>query len=119
MGNVARLAAFDTYRGVLIEERPPLIDVAFQTWLFITYGLIYHSRPSCHVPGSRERSMGIVTIGAFDRSFVDAMLEGHRELCSHSCMTPVTSVALLSSFQEVFRGGRAMNGMAICADNIG
>ena len=118
MGNVARLTALDAYRRMLVEEWTALVDVALKTGLFIADGLIDHPRPARHVPGRRKGAMRVVTIRAFHRPLVDAMLEGHRKLSAYGGVTSVTEVALLGGFEQIARCGRMMNRVAICADDV-
>jgi len=117
--NVAGLAPFYTDCRMLVEKWSALIDVALKARFLVADGLIHHARPSGHVPCGRERPVRVVAISTLDRSFVYAVLEWHRELRAHSCMTAVASIALLGCLKQILGCGRSMNGMAIRANYIG
>ena len=105
--------------GVLIDKGSALIDVTFETGLFVAFHLIHHAWPRTHTPGGSEGPVRVVAISTLYRSFVYAVLEWHRELRAHSCMTAVASIALLGCLKQILGCGRSMNGMAIRANYIG
>ena len=114
---VASFAAIDTDSIVLEDKRTTLVDVAFETRLFIPLGLIHHMRTIGHAPRGRGGAVRVVAIRALHEALVDAVLEGHGELRAYGGMAAVTEVGLLLREQEFWRR-LAMNGMAICADDV-
>jgi hypothetical protein len=86
---MARFAAVDAYRGVLEYERSAFLYVAAQTSLFIKRFLRDHVRPIGHAPCRSKRAVRVVAIAALHESFIDAMLEGHRELRLNGWMAGV------------------------------
>ena len=115
---MAGLASFDADSRVFKEERPALVDVAFQTRLFIRLRLIDHTGTHTHAPGRRVGAVGIVAIRALDDSLVHTMLERHVELCADLRMAGVAEVRLIPREQEFRRSG-TMDRMAVRANHIG
>lgn len=62
--------------------------------------------------------MRVMAIGALNYTFVHAVLYRHVELRSDRTMAVVAKIRLRLRQQEL-RSGRAMNGMAVRADNVG
>ena len=62
--------------------------------------------------------MRIVAVRALHESFIDAMLERHRELRAHGRVAAITDFALLLFRKQELRRGRAVNRMAVGADDI-
>ena len=61
--------------------------------------------------------MRIVTIGALHYAFIDAMLEGHIELCAYGRVAVVAKVRLRFR-QQKLRSPGSMNGMAARTGDI-
>src|SRR5689334_16209078 len=114
---VARLAAIDAYRFVLVQKRPALLHVALQTWFFVAQRLIGHTRPGSHAPGGSRSPVWIVAIRAGHEPFVHPVLERHRELRAHFAVASVTKCGLLLG-QKKFRNGRLVDRMAARADHL-
>ena len=62
--------------------------------------------------------MWVVAIRALHESFVDTMLEGHRELRANGRMAAITDLALLLFRKQELRCGRAVNRMAVGTDDV-
>ena len=98
MRKMAHLAAFYANRRMLEGKWTPFIRVALQAGFFIGQGLRDQSRPGRHSPGWRESAVGVVAVAARHKPLVDAMLEGHREICANIAVAFVAEVGL--SFRE-------------------
>ena len=73
---VARFASVDSDGGMFEEERPALVGVALQTWLFVRERLIDHAGPRAHPPGRSGRAVRIMAVRAGHHAFVHTVLEG-------------------------------------------
>jgi len=117
--------------GVLIDKGSALIDVTFETGLFVAFHLIHHAWPRTHTPGGSEGPVRVVAIGAFDRAFIHAMLERHIKLRADGGVAGIAEVALVGDRlharflrggepgrqQELWRSG-TVDRMAITADHV-
>src|SRR5689334_16881248 len=111
---VTGLAAFRAHRRVLEHKGSAFLGVALQAGLFAAQRLFHHAGPRGHPPRRRERSMWVVAVRAGHESFIDAVLERHRELRANGRMAGITEVRLPRG-QKVFLRWRLVDGMAIRA----
>ena len=118
MRAMAGFAAVHAHGGMLKDERPAFIGMAFQARFLIAKRLVDHLRTQPHAPRGREGAMRIVAIGALHKALVDAMLKGHGKLRPHRQMARVAKLFLLRR-QQKFRGRRSMNRVAVGTDHIG
>ncbi len=100
MRQMAGFAAIHPSGGVLKNEGPAFIGVAFYARFFIAELLFHQLRARGHPPRGRVRSMWIVAIRALHHSFVDAMLERHGKLRAHIAVAGVANIRLLLRQQE-------------------
>jgi hypothetical protein len=114
---VATLTTLHAHGGVFVHKWATLIRVTLEAGLFIPFGLIDHARPRCHARGGSEGSVGIVAVRALDYTFIDAMLERHRELGTDGAVAAITEVSL-SLGEQKFRRGGLVNRVAIGADYV-
>src|SRR5579883_242178 len=89
------LASFDANRGMLVNEGPSFVHVAFQTRFLVAERLFDHARPVSHAPGWRERAVGIMAVRALHEPFVHAMLGRHLELGANRVVAAVAEFTLL------------------------
>ena len=114
---MAHFAAFDANRWMFECERATFIEMAFETGFLVFERLIYQRRTRCQPPCRREGAMWIMTIAASHESFVNAMLEWHREVGAHVSMTPVTQLRL-GLRQQKFGRRRFVYRMALRAYHV-
>src|SRR5262249_17374637 len=81
--------------------------------------LSHQTRPLTGSPGRGEGPVRIVAVRALDRTFIDAVLYRHFELCPYGRVAAVTQVALLRRGQQILRRLRLVDGVAVRADHIG
>lgn len=62
--------------------------------------------------------MRVVAIRALHRTFVHAVLEGHRKLCSHGGVATVAEIPLLFGFEQIFSRWRTVNRVAVRANDV-
>ena len=74
---MAALAALHTNGRVLEHERSALVGMASRARLVVAEGLGDHARGMRRAPRSDRCAVRVMAVGAFHRTFVDAMLERH------------------------------------------
>ncbi len=94
MRKVTSFAAIHANGFVFIEEGPALFGVAFQARFLVGECLVHQTGPRGHTPSGGERSVRIVAVRAIHETFVDAMLEGHGELCANFGVAAVAEIGL-------------------------
>ena len=77
-----------------MHERPALLRVAAHARLVVTKCLRNHARSMRPAPGRDRGTVGVVTIGAFHRTFIHAVLEGHVEPRANLLMARIAELAL-------------------------
>lgn len=102
---------------MFVDKGTALFSVTFQASLFIAFRLIHQARTRREPPHGSKGAMRIMAVRALDRAFVNAMLEGHRELRPHGGVTTVTQVRLPAR-QQKFRCLSFVNRMAIRANDV-
>ncbi len=115
---VATATTVDTNGSMLKNEGAALVDVAFETGLFILQAVRHHAWPRAHLPGWSIRAMRIVAIRALHEAFIDAMLNGHRKLRPHIGMAAIAEVGLWLG-QKLFGRGSLVDRMAVGTDYVG
>lgn len=96
-GAMRKMTSFATVHpcGSMLEEKwAALVNMTFQTWLFVLQPGLNHVRPARHSPRGRARSVGVVTIRTAHKALIYPMLEGLGELCADIAMTSVTDLTL-------------------------
>ena len=117
VGLVTTEATLESDRRVRVQERAALVWMAAKAREIIPQRLRHHPRGVSPAPRGDRCTVGVVTVRAFHRPFVDAMLEGHVESSPDFLMARVAKLALLTGEQSaVFVS--AVNGMAACATNL-
>ena len=109
--SVAGFAPIHPSAEMLEYEGTSLIGVAVETGLLIRHGLVHVAGARGHSPGGSKGAMRIMAVGTGHRSFLDAVLEGHRELYAHIGMATFAERGLGLAQQRAIRLG-AMNRMA-------
>lgn len=115
---MADLAAVDTDRSMLKGERPPFVGMAFHAGLFRACAGFDHPRSGSGAPNRGTDAMGIMTVGASDRSFIDAVLDRHRELSTDVRVAVITQQRLTRGEQEL-RRWRPVDRMTVGANHFG
>lgn len=116
--NVASRAAFYPYARMLKNERPALIDMAFQAGFFVIVRSRNQIRSRSGFPGRCKIAVRIMAIRALNNAFIHAMFHRHIELRANRSVALVAKLALLFR-QQKFRRRRIVNRMAVRADNVG
>ena len=111
MRSMASLASIYTNTKMLEKKGSTLIRMALQAGLFIRHRLVHVARTRRHAPGRGKRAVRVVTIGARDHAFLNAMLERHSELRAYVRVAFFAQRCLRLSEQSVKRL-RAVDGMA-------
>lgn len=117
VGLVATEATLESDRRVRVQERPALVWMAPKAWEIISKRLRDHPRGVSPAPCGNRGTVGVVTIRAFHRPFVDAMLERHVEASPDFLMARVAELALATGEQRAVLVS-AVDGMAVCATNL-
>lgn len=110
MREVARFASVDSDGGMFEEERPALVGVALQTWLFVGERLIDHAGTRAHPPGRSGRAVRIMAVRAGHHAFVYTVLRGHVELRPDGSVAVIAEIGLLLR-EESLGADRAMDRM--------
>ena len=111
------LAAFYSDGGMLKRKGSALVGVTFQAGFFVHLPLTHHGGPSGHAPARGRRAVGIVAITAGHESFIDTMLEGHRELRADIGVAAVAEFGLAFRQQEFRRRG-FVDGVTLGASDV-
>lgn len=98
---MAHFASLDADRRMFKGKRAAFVGVTLQTCFFICQPLIHQCRPRRHPPVRGERSMRIVAITAFHKTFIHAMLKRHGKFCPDIAVTAVTKRWLIFRQQEL------------------
>lgn len=118
VGGVAGAAAIDANGGVFKDEGAAFVDVAFEAGFFVLETVGEHAGAGHHAGVEGVGAVGVMAIRALHEAFVDAVLDGHGELGADVGMALVAEIGLLFG-EEVFGGGRFVDGVAIGADDVG
>ena len=116
MRAMAGLAAFDSYRGVLVYERSALIHMALQTRDLDIERALHHPRPLAHAPRGSGGAVRIMAIAALHETFIHAVVRGHFELCTYVGVAGVACL-ILAFRQQVLGRRRMVNRVASRADH--
>lgn len=109
MRHVASRAAFDFYRFMFVNEWPSLVGVAFETNCVLG---------CCRTQlAIQEATMGIVTIGALDETFIYAMMKRPLKLLRDFLMAAIAKLRLLF-FHQVLRFLGMVWRMAVRATHV-
>ena len=114
---VARFASVDPDSGMFEEERPALVGVALQAWLFVGERLIDHAGARAHPPGGSGRAVRIVAVRAGHHTFVHTVLRRHVELRPDGSVAVVAEIRLLLR-EECLGADRAMDRMTTGTDDV-
>src|SRR6266568_1091628 len=109
MRSVARDAAFNLYRFVLVDERSGLVRVALVTHQVLRYRRAQLPR--------QEATVRIVAVSALHHSFIDPMMEGPSKLLFRFRVAAIAELRLLLFHQELAFFG-VMRRVAVDATHI-
>ena len=98
---VAGFAPVHAQGRMFEDEWPGLITMAVYARLIAGTRLVHHTRADAGTPSRSESAVGVVTIGALNYAFVDAMLDRHVELRAHGGVALVAQIPLELCQQEL------------------
>jgi hypothetical protein len=100
---VAHGATLHLYAGMGEHEWSALIYVTIQAGRFGIERAQQHGAALAHSPGSGERAVRIVAVGALHETLIDAMMRRHLELRADIRVTRVTHLVLFFGQKVLLR----------------